>query len=71
MVRGLAWKNGREGIAKAGGLISERADPKSVFLFRYMPREMLKEAGVVPEVPTVITVDLSDAEVICSQTSFT
>ena len=57
-----------EGLAKAGGLLSERADPKSVFLFRYMPRKLLERAGVDVsrfvglQVPTVVTVDLSDAE---------
>lgn len=57
-----------EGLAKAGGLIPERADSRSVFLFRYMPRELLRSAGVdvsrfaASDVPTVVTVDLSDAE---------
>jgi polysaccharide export outer membrane protein len=57
-----------EGIAKMGGLLSGRADPKAVFLFRYTPREILQGAGVnlgkLPGemVPTVYTVDLSQAE---------
>lgn len=57
-----------EGLAKVGGLLTSRADPKAVFLFRYTPREILHRAGVdlkrFPggQVPTVYTVDLSQAE---------
>jgi polysaccharide export outer membrane protein len=57
-----------EGLAKAGGLLSTTADPKSVFLFRYTPRDMLERAGVdvsrfaVRDVPTVYKVDVSEAE---------
>lgn len=57
-----------EGLAKIGGLLTGRADPKAVFLFRYTPRDILKRAGVDlrkfagAEVPTVYTIDLSQAE---------
>jgi polysaccharide export outer membrane protein len=57
-----------EGIAKMGGLLSGRADPTAVFLFRHSPREVLERAGVdlhnMPGelVPTVYTIDLSQAE---------
>jgi polysaccharide export outer membrane protein len=57
-----------EAIANAGGVSGGSADPKSVFLFRYMPRATLAGAGVdvsafpTEKVPTVITVDLSQAE---------
>lgn len=57
-----------EGLAKAGGLLTSRADPKAVFLFRLTPRETLQRAGVDlrnfpgAQVPTVYTVDLSRAE---------
>ncbi|MDB5510727.1 MAG: polysaccharide export protein [Enterovirga sp.] len=57
-----------EGLAKMGGLLTSRADPKAVFLFRYTPREILQRAGVnlkaLPgaQVPTVYTIDLSQAE---------
>jgi polysaccharide export outer membrane protein len=57
-----------EGLAKMGGLLSGRADPKAVFLFRHTPRETLERTGVdlnrLPGemVPTVYTVDLSQAE---------
>jgi polysaccharide biosynthesis/export protein len=53
-----------EGVAKAGGLESARADPQSVFLFRLERRELLERIGVdvsrYPErlVPTVFVVDL-------------
>ena len=56
-----------EAIAKAGGLDSTRSDPQSVFLFRFVPREMLRRAGIDvsshPQVvvPTVFTVDLKGA----------
>jgi polysaccharide export outer membrane protein len=57
-----------EALAKAGGLQNDRADPRSVFLFRYVPRLLLESAGVdvtnivVPDVPTVFTLDLTQAE---------
>jgi polysaccharide export outer membrane protein len=57
-----------EGLAKMGGLLSGRADPKAVFLFRHTPREILQRAGVdlrnmpAAMVPTVYTIDLSQAE---------
>jgi polysaccharide export outer membrane protein len=53
-----------EGVAKAGGLDTIRADPKSVFLFRLERRELLQRVGrdvsrfPEPLVPTVYTVDL-------------
>jgi polysaccharide export outer membrane protein len=57
-----------EALANGGGVSSGTADPRSVFLFRYMPRSTLANAGVdvshfpSDKVPTVITVDLSQAE---------
>jgi polysaccharide export outer membrane protein len=57
-----------EGLAKSGGLVELRADPRSVFLFRYVPRALLESAGVdvrnfvAADVPTVFTLDLSQAE---------
>ena len=57
-----------DGIAKAGGLIDERADASAVFLYRLTPREMLARAGVDVSryrealVPTIFRVDLTQAE---------
>ncbi len=57
-----------EGLAKAGGLLTARADAKAIFLFRFTPRDTLKRVGVdlknLPgqQVPTVYTLDLSQAE---------
>ena len=57
-----------EALATAGGIQGGSADPRAVFLFRYMPRSLLEGAGVdvstfpAAQVPTVITVDLSQAE---------
>jgi polysaccharide biosynthesis/export protein len=57
-----------DGIAKAGGLIDERADASAVFLYRMTPREMLARAGVDVSryhdalVPTIFRVDLMQAE---------
>jgi polysaccharide export outer membrane protein len=57
-----------EGLAAAGGPSSGNADPRSVFLFRYMPRASLAGAGVdvsnftSDQVPTVFAVDLSQSE---------
>lgn len=57
-----------EAIANAGGVQSGSADPRSVFLFRYTPRTILENVGIdlsgMPssQVPTVYTVDLSQAE---------
>jgi polysaccharide export outer membrane protein len=57
-----------EGLAKAGGLAQERADPRSVFLLRYEKRNTLRDLGVdvslyVQEsVPTIYAVDLSKSD---------
>jgi polysaccharide export outer membrane protein len=57
-----------EALATAGGPDHERADTRSLFLFRYMPAETLRRAGIdistfpLPQVPTVFTVDLGQAE---------
>lgn len=54
-----------EGIAKAGGLDSIRADPKGVFLLRFENRKTLAALGVdaaaygADLVPTIYAVDLS------------
>jgi polysaccharide export outer membrane protein len=57
-----------EALAAAGGPVGDRSDPHAVFLFRYMPAATLQRAGVDisnfpgPQVPTVLTVDLAQAE---------
>jgi polysaccharide biosynthesis/export protein len=57
-----------DGLAKAGGLIDERADASAVFLYRMAPREMLARAGVEVSryrealIPTIFRVDLTQAE---------
>jgi polysaccharide export outer membrane protein len=57
-----------EAVAKAGGLESNRADPRSVFMMRMEPRRLLQEIGVDVSrykedfIPTVYTVDLSDTQ---------
>jgi polysaccharide export outer membrane protein len=57
-----------EAVARAGGLDDLRADPRSVFLFRNEPRQLLQEMGVdvsrfkEATVPTVYTLDLSDTQ---------
>jgi len=57
-----------EALAKSGGLLNDRADTRSVFLFRYVPRELLEQAGVeisnpaVADVPAVFTLDLGQAD---------
>lgn len=59
-----------EGLAKAGGLQDDRANPRAVFLFRVEPRttveRMMRTAGTAMQpgmpatIPTVYLVDLSD-----------
>jgi polysaccharide export outer membrane protein len=57
-----------EALAQAGGVLSGLADPRSIFLFRYTPRDLLARGGIdvggfpAADVPTVYTVDLSQAE---------
>ena len=57
-----------EAVAKAGGLQDQRADPRSVFLFRLEPKRLLQDIGVDVSryqedlIPTVYTVDLSDTQ---------
>ena len=57
-----------DGLAKSGGLLDERADARSVFLYRMVPRGLLERAGVDVSnltnsvIPTVFQVDLSKAE---------
>lgn len=57
-----------EAIAKAGGLNTNRADPRSVFVFRREPKAILARLGVdvsaytTDDVPTVFNVDLSSAD---------
>ena len=57
-----------EAVAKAGGLVDTRADPRGVFLFRHEPRAVAESLGPVPEglagvdsVPVVYRLDLSQA----------
>lgn len=57
-----------EAIAKAGGLNTNRADPRSVFVFRREPKAILARLGVdvsqytTDEVSTVFNADLSSAD---------
>lgn len=57
-----------EGLAKANGLSSVRADPRAVFLFRLESRSQLARLGIDPTpyrselVPTVYALDLSKAD---------
>ncbi|SEG59730.1 polysaccharide biosynthesis/export family protein [Bosea lathyri] len=57
-----------EGLAKAGGLRTERADPQSVFIFRMEARRTLTQLGVdiapytTDVVPTVYAVNLRTAD---------
>lgn len=57
-----------EAIAKAGGLNTNRADPRSVFVFRREPKAILARLGVdvsryaTDDVSTVFNVDLSSAD---------
>ena len=57
-----------EGLAKAGGLAPERADPHSVFLMRFESRRTLSAMGVdvsryeQDSVPTIYAVDLSRSD---------
>ena len=65
-----------DGIAKAGGLLDNRADATAVFLYRMVPRNMLARAGVdvsrftEPLIPTIFRVDLSRAEGFFIASSF-
>lgn len=55
-----------EALAKAGGLLDNRADPSQVFLYRLVPRGTLEKAGIDiskfsgDEVPVIFQVDLRD-----------
>jgi len=58
-----------EALAKAGGLLDERADPSSVFLFRYEPISVVRALGqpvatdAPPDVsPIVYRLDLREAK---------
>jgi polysaccharide export outer membrane protein len=58
-----------EALAKAGGLVDERADPQAVFLFRHEPVGIVQALGqpiatAAPEgvSPVVYRLDLSDAK---------
>ena len=57
-----------DGVAKAGGLLDNRADARAVFLYRVTRRDILERAGVDVSrfseamVPTIYRVDLSKAE---------
>ncbi len=55
-----------EAVARAGGLLDNRADSKGVFLFRLESNRVLRAAGVAPEklaaagrTPTVYVLDMS------------
>jgi polysaccharide export outer membrane protein len=57
-----------EAVAKAGGLLDQRADPRGVFLFRYEPAGLIysfragRPAGIAPDtlVPVVYRLDLRE-----------
>ena len=58
-----------EALAKAGGLLDDRADPQAVFLFRYEPVGLVRALGqpiasAAPEgvSPVVYRLDLGDAK---------
>jgi polysaccharide export outer membrane protein len=58
-----------EALAKAGGLLDDRADPRAVFLFRYEPVAIVRALGQpiasrTPDgvSPIVYRLDLSDAK---------
>ena len=57
-----------EAVGKAGGLLSDRADPQAVFVFRMEPRAALASMGVDvssysgPLVPTIYNVDWSRSD---------
>jgi len=57
-----------EGLAKAGGLLSNRSDPRGIFVLRFEKRAALAALGVDVSsysqdlVPTVYSVDLSRSE---------
>jgi polysaccharide biosynthesis/export protein len=55
-------------VAKAGGLLDQRADPRGVFLFRFEPRSLVADLGANPAstgsdemIPVVYELDLSKA----------
>lgn len=57
-----------EALAKAGGLLDDRADPRAVFVFRYEPRALVRALGrpivsdAPPELsPIVYRLDLREA----------
>jgi polysaccharide export outer membrane protein len=55
-----------EGIAKAGGLLDDRADPRSVFLYRGETREVAERLGIdcsrfsTPIIPVIYILNLRD-----------
>ena len=54
-----------EAIARSGGLSDDRADPKSVYLFRMEPRPVATALGVdssLPTVPVIFHADLTDPQ---------
>ena len=54
-----------EAIARAGGLDDNRADPKSVFLFREEPRAVAQSLGLAPDrpiTPVIYRADLADPQ---------
>lgn len=55
-----------EAVAKAGGLLDDRADPGAVYIFRKETRETASSLGIdvrkytTPEIPIIYTVNLRD-----------
>ena len=77
LVFGAAAQNGRvdfgeaglslaEAVAKAGGLIDQRAEPSAVFDYRIMPRDEVAKLGIDLSrhsgnlIPVIFQVDLKD-----------
>lgn len=51
-----------EAVAKTGGLLDNRADPRGVYLFRHEPRALVEPAAAGGgEVPVIYRLDLSEA----------
>ena len=52
-----------EAVAKTGGLLDNRADPRGVYLFRHEPRALLEPGAAksAAELPVIYRLDLSEA----------
>jgi polysaccharide export outer membrane protein len=65
-----------EALAKAGGLLDNRADPSQVFLYREVDRDMLTSAGVDvsklvgDRIPTVFHANMRDPTIFFAAQKF-